>query len=305
MLPRFFAPSAVAFILVSVSSACSVRQMATNSVADTLAASGGATFASEEDPDLAGDALPFGLKATEAVLHDVPRHRGLLLAAASGFTRYAYGWVQLEGDLAAAQDLEKATGLHARARRLYLRAVDYGLQGLEVDLPRLREGLRRDPAAALAVAPRRDAPLLCWTGTAWGLAIALAVDDAEMTANQPVAAALVRRALELDDAYEGGVAHDFFIAYEAGRAGIGGSLEAARRHLERAVELSRGQRAFPYVVYAERASVGAQDKSEFQDMLGRALAVDVSRPTDFRLANLLAQKRARWLLSRTDELFVD
>jgi predicted anti-sigma-YlaC factor YlaD len=51
--------------------------------------------------------------------------------------------------------------------------------------------------------------------------------------------------------------------------------------------------------------VSRQDKQEFQALLEQALAVDVSKPTDYRLANLLAQRRARWLLSRTDELFVE
>ena len=57
--------------------------------------------------------------------------------------------------------------------------------------------------------------------------------------------------------------------------------------------------------FAESASVGQQNKREFKALLEQALAVDVSKPSDYRLANVLAQKRARWLLSRTDELFVE
>jgi predicted anti-sigma-YlaC factor YlaD len=59
------------------------------------------------------------------------------------------------------------------------------------------------------------------------------------------------------------------------------------------------------VSFAENASVSRQDKQAFKALLEQALAVDVSKPTDYRLANLLAQRRARWLLSRTDELFVE
>ncbi len=52
-------------------------------------------------------------------------------------------------------------------------------------------------------------------------------------------------------------------------------------------------------------SVAKQDKAQFKEMLEKALAIDVSRPDDQRLANLLAQKRARWQLGRVDELFIE
>lgn len=38
-------------------------------------------------------------------------------------------------------------------------------------------------------------------------------------------------------------------------------------------------------------------------MLDKALAVDVNAEPEWRVLNLVVQKRARWLLSRTDKLF--
>ena len=40
-------------------------------------------------------------------------------------------------------------------------------------------------------------------------------------------------------------------------------------------------------------------------MLGQALAVDVDARPQYRLANLVMQRRARWLLARTDELIAE
>ena len=48
-----------------------------------------------------------------------------------------------------------------------------------------------------------------------------------------------------------------------------------------------------------------QDRAQFREMLEQALAVDASRKDAQRLANLLAQKRARFQLGRVDELFVE
>jgi predicted anti-sigma-YlaC factor YlaD len=293
-----------AFVLAAVLPGCSLRSIAVNSLGNALAR-GGSNFASDDDPDLVGQAVPFGLKTMEGLLLEAPRHRGLLLATASGFTQYAYGWVQLEADLGEAQDLAKATAMRDRARRLYLRALDYGLRGLEVDFPGLRERLRRDPEAALARMKKEHVPLLYWTAAAWGAAIALKVNDSELSADQKLAEALARRALALDETWDAGTIHDFFIAYEAGRASVGGSIERAREHFERALRIANGRRAFPYVTFAESASVGRQNRQEFKALLEQALSLDASRPSDYRLANVLAQKRARWLLSRADELFVE
>ncbi len=284
--------------------ACSLRRLAVNSLGNALA-QGGTSYASDDDPELVAEATPFALKTMEALLDESPRHRGLLYATASGFTKYGYAFVQQEGDFVESQDLARATHLRNRARRLYLRALDYGLRGLEVDFPGFRERLRTDAASALARTRTKHVPLLFWTANAWGAAIALAKDDAELTADQASAEALMRRALALDESYEHGSGHDFFIVYEGGRSSVGGSLASAREHLEKSVALSRGARAAPYVAFAETVSVASQDRGEFETMLNKALAVDPDGVKDLRLSNRIYQSRARWLLGRADELFVE
>lgn len=283
---------------------CSLRRLAVNAAGNALA-SGGAGWASDDDPELVREALPFALKTMESLLAESPRHTGLLLGACSGFTQYSYAYVQSEADYVEAADLAAATAMRARAQKLYLRARDYGLRGLEVDYPGVGQALLRDPAAAEVVRDRQAVGLLYWTGMAWGAAISLQKDNAELVADLPVAAALVRRALTLDERFGGGAGHDFFIAYEGGRpAAAGGSVERARTAFERAVELSGGRRAAPYVAFAETVCVGTQDRAEFERLLKGALAIDVRTPGPDRLANLLAQRRARWLLGRIDELFI-
>lgn len=291
-------------LLALALSGCSLKTMAINAMGDALASSG-STYASDDDPELVWQAVPFGLKTIESLLAQSPRHKGLLLAAASGFTQYAYGSIQQEADCVEAQDLARATALRSRARKLYLRAMNYGFRGLEVDLPGFRDRLRTDPGQALAKAHKQHVPFLYWTTNAWGAAIAISKDNAELTADQSLAEALMRRALALDEGFEYGSIHDFFIAYEGGRASVGGSLSEARKHLERSLALSHGSRASPLVTFAETVSVATQNKNEFKSMLDEALAVDPDKVLELRLANLTAQKRARWLLARIDELFVE
>ena len=302
--PNALPPLACGLALVLLLPGCSVRSLAVNKIGDALAETG-QNFASDEDPELVGDAIPFGLKTMEGLLESSPKHEGLLLAASSGFVQYAYGWVQMEADFVEASDLSRATELRERARKLFLRARGYGLRGLEVDFPGLGEALARDPKAALARTKKEHVPLLYWTAMGWAGAMALKVNDSDLSADQPIVEALARRALELEPCWSLGSIHEFFVSWEAGRSSIGGSVDRARDHYEKALACAQGRRAFPYLTYAESVSVAKQDKAQFQEMLEKALAIDVSRPDDQRLANLLAQKRARWQLGRLDELFVE
>jgi len=85
----------------------------------------------------------------------------------------------------------------------------------------------------------------------------------------------------------------------------GDPVERSRRHFARAMELSGGQEAAPLLALAEAVSVPQQRRAEFEALLKQALQIDSAQASALRLANLVAQRRARWLLSRTDHLFTD
>jgi len=84
---------------------------------------------------------------------------------------------------------------------------------------------------------------------------------------------------------------------------MGGSVERARAHFERAVALQGGLSAGPYVALALGVAVPGQDRPEFERLLHLALAIDPERDRSNRLANLITQRRARRLLEKADELF--
>lgn len=286
-------------------SGCSLlRRSALNQVANAVASTG-TTFASDEDPDLIQAAAPFSLKLMESLLAETPRHQGLLLAAASGFTQYAFAFVQEEADELEARDLNAAEVMRARARRLYLRAHTYGLRGLEVEHPGFPHALLANPRAAVHAATEADVPLLYWTATAWAAAISLSKDDPELIAQIPVMEALIDRALELDESYGRGAIHTFLVTYEMSRQGAPGDPAArARKHYERALALSEGKDAAALVALAEGVAVRQQDVKEFESLLNRALAVNPDANPETRLLNLVMQRRARWLLSQKAELFL-
>ncbi|MGO9022275.1 MAG: TRAP transporter TatT component family protein [Syntrophobacteraceae bacterium] len=292
-------------ILVLVLAGCSLNKFAVDRLGNALAESS-SIYAADDDPDLVGAALPFGLKTIESLLAQSPHHKGLLLAATSGFTQYAYAFVQTEADLIEDTDIIRAISLRERALRLYRRGLGYGIRGLEEIQPGFVVLLGSDSGKALAVTGKQDVPLLFWTAAAWGAAISLDKTNPALSVDLPRVEALIQRAVELDESFGSGMIYDFMIVYEGGRpAAAGGSIDRARQSLARAIKLSGGRRAAPLVSFAETVDVALQDRVEFKELLDRALAINTDDAPDQRLSNIIAQRRARWLLSRMDRLFID
>ena len=313
-LPSFSSPRgggtlrrALALLLIALtafSTSCSMKRMVANGVGNALS-SGPDVFGTDEDPELVRDALPFGLKSMESLLLTVPRHRGLLLTVCKGFTEYAAAFVQMEADRIEVGDYARANEMRERALKLYLRARDYGLRGLALRNKGIGQQLERDPVAASARIPLKDMPMLFWTAAAWGSAISLGKDRAELLADLPAVRALMERGLALDESYDRGAIHEAMIILQALPPAMGGSPDSARAHFERAVALSNGERASPYVPMAQSVSVMTQNRAEFDRLLHQALAVDPNRDPAQRLATIVIQRRARMLLEREDDLFLD
>lgn len=296
----FFATAALAPLL---GPACSVKRLAVGGLASSLGGSA-VVFSSDDDPELVRDALPFVLKTIEVLLYEAPRNEELLLAACSTFTQYAVGFIAYEAERIEDEDYYAAEALRERSFRMLIRARNYGLRALEVRHPGIGAELPVHPRAAAARLAADEVAIAYWTAAAWGQAIVLALDRPEIAADLEVVRALLERGLELDEDFDRGALHEALISFEAIEM-IGGSPDKARAHFERAVALSGGLRASPYVTYAEAFAVATQDRAGFVRLLDTALAVDVDADPVARLNNRIQQRRARWLLDRADDLFLE
>lgn len=296
-------PILLTLIISSTFAACSIRQLAVNSIADAVGSESD-LFSSDEDPEFIKDAVPFGLKLYEALLKENPKHRKLLLSAAAGFTQYAYAFVQFESELLRDSDPDRSGELKVRAKKMFLRARGYGVRLLELDHPGFFDRLSEDPAQAVSTLKVADIPAVYWVGASWASAIAVS-KDLDLIPGLHIVDKLMNRALELDPDYGNGALHEFFIVFDGSRSeAMGGSHHRARSHFTRAIELTGGLKAGPYVALAENVSVGAQDIKEFRALLNQALAIDIDAAPALRLENILSQRRARWLLARADDLFL-
>jgi predicted anti-sigma-YlaC factor YlaD len=301
--PAKFSP-----LLALALAACSPKTYALRQVADAISSTGaGSALARDDDPDLIREAVPFALKMMESLADRLPDHLPLRLGMARGFTQYGYAFVQQDAD--ESPDPERAKALRERAARLYLRARAYGFDGLRMARGVTEDQLRgKEPARTLALSrtSREDVPLLYWTMAAWGSAMSQRKTDLELVGDVPAVAAMLDRALALDEAYALGALHEFAISFDPARP-EGTTPERQRAHFARARELQRGKKISALVTYAESVAGPAQDRKTFEALLREALRFDVDAPQarEERLENKIAQRRARFLLTHESDILSD
>ena len=296
-------------ILIVFFGSCSIQKMAVNAVADALGGggTGGSSLTSDNDPELVGEALPFALKMYEILLEQTPEHTGLLLTTGMGFIMYSNAYVQSPADMLPVYAFEEQQEEYTRAKNLYLRGRNYIFKALEIKHPGFHEAIeKKELETFISRINGEDVDYLYWGAAGWFAAIAINVFDLELTFQIPMAKAMMDRAYEIDPDYGEGTIDDFYILYYASLPpDLGGSEEKAREHFRRAVELSNGRNASPYVSLATTLSIQNQDLEEFENLLKTALAIDVDKDPETRLMNVIMQDKAEWLLEHKEDFFIE
>lgn len=288
--------------------ACSLKKLALNQVAAALTGGGASTvFTGDNDPELVGDALPFAIKMYESLLTANPRHLGLRLQTGSLYIMYANAFLQTPAAMLPEAEYQKKEFGYQRAKNLYLRGRDIILVGLEDEHPGFCASLdKKNFAKALERTTRKDAPLLYWAGAGWLGAYAIDPFDMDLGMTLPAAAALIERVYRLDNDFASGALHEFYILYYGSLPEyMGGSLKKARDHFAKALVVSGGRSATPYLSLATTVTIKEQNLAEFRKLLNEALAIDPEADPENRLVNVLNQRKAQWLLEHADDFFVE
>jgi len=295
-------------LAVAVLSSCSLNRLAVRAVAGMLGGSGESTvFTGDDDPELVGDALPLALKIYESLLASDPANASLALSTGQAFTMYGFAFVQAPADLLPDSEIDQKLAATARAKKLFLRAREYAMRAMELRRKGFRAAVEKgNTAAALALAKPADIDYLYWLGASWLAAFSADPFDMKLLVALPVPQALLEQVLAWNDGYGDGAVHDLFITFYASvPAELGGSEKRARNHFARAVALSRGLSAGPYLSLASSVSVKNQDAREFRELLGKALAIDVDAEPKNRLQNVISQRKARVMLERIGDYFLE
>jgi predicted anti-sigma-YlaC factor YlaD len=296
------------FLLLTTAS-CSIKKFALKKAADALTGEAGSSnvFLTDNDPELVGDALPFTIKMYESLMASIPEHYGLRLQTGILCIMYSKVYIQAPAEQLPDLEFDKKEFMLNRAKNLYLRGRDTVLEALEMKYSGFLENLQAEQyGRALSNVDVKDVPALYWASAGWVAAFSIDPFDMKLGITLPQAEAIMKKVLELDEDFNNGSVHDFFILYYGSIPDyMGGSPKKAREHFKKAVKLSQGRSASPYLSLASTVSVKEQNSKEFKALLQQALQID---PDDFpalRLQNTIHQRKAKWMLEHMEDYFVE
>ena len=278
-------------IVVTLPAACGTSKTLTVASTATLLEDVAKASFKQSDLKLVREGMPSYLMLIDGMVEAVPENKQLLITAAQSYASYASGFIQDE-------DKAYALTLYAKARSYALRALEQN--GFKNPLSRpfddFEDGLQK--------MAKKDLPYLFWAASCWGGWISLNQGSMEAMAELPRVVAMMKRVLELDEAFYYGGAHLFMGILEASTPRVaGGDLNLARDHFLKAIELGEGKFLMAKVYFADYYAKKAFDRELFiatlEDVLGTPADIEV----ELTLLNSVAHSKARKLIAEADDYF--
>ncbi len=271
--------------------ACSTRQMMLR-MASPLFEGQYLALSEESDPILAKSAIPTSLKMLEGLIKSDPDNQALHIKLAEGFCSYAFSFVEEDDPV--------------RASKLYLRGRDYATRALQLNgAPENLLAMKPDEfRQAMGEMDENALPGVFWMGQCWANWLRLNLMNLEAFVVVPKVEAAMQKTLKWDETYHYAGPHLFFGGFYGSRpALLGGDSEKARKHFERAMELTQNKFLIIPMMYARTVAIQTQDKDLFKKLLNQVLDAPSDILPEQRLANEIAKLKARKLLEDADDYF--
>lgn len=254
--------------------------------ADTLSSA----ILNQEDPVLVERGLPAYLLLVDGFIHESPENEDLLAAGAQLYALYG----------------SRFESARERQARVTARAREYGQRAMCLAHEPACEwdGLGYDAfVAELDEVDDGDVDYLYSYAVGWLSHLDATSEDWTAVAELPWVDAAMTRALELEPTYEQGAIHAYLGILNVLRPpALGGEPEVAKRHFERAIELSDGRDLSVKVEYARRYARLMFNQELHDQLLEEVLEAPAEAP-GFTLFNVLAKREARQLLASSEEYF--
>ncbi len=217
---------------------------------------------------------------------------------------YAFGVIMEESDRLIDEDYSSGLTGYKKANLIFKEAKSLGLSNLNETYPGFNDWLKGQSEINFT---DEDVFDLYWLAAAYGGAIKSSRGNPFELVNLPIVGKLLKKALALDPDWGEGALYAAMMSYTSTRSDLTGDalVDSVTAYFEKAVEASDSLDAGPFMSFAETIDKPMQNKAGFVKNLNYVLALDVNKNPKFELSNLIAQKRAKWLLSKTDEYFLE
>jgi len=118
---------------------------------------------------------------------------------------------------------------------------------------------------------------------------------------------LLEKAIDLDSKWGRGALFSAMMSYTSARPDLFGQnhIDSVTYYFDRAISESDSLDAGVFVSYAELIDKKFQKKAAFEKKLKYVLKMNINEDSYFRLTNIIAQERAKWLLSKKSDYFLE
>ena len=217
---------------------------------------------------------------------------------------YGFGVLLEESDRILDHDYNLGVKKSQEAHIVFSDAKKVGNSILIISYPKLDSWLSGETDLQFKI---NDVSDLYWLAAAYGGAIKSSRGNPFDVVKLPVVKKLLITAIALDPKWGKGALYSAMMSYTSSRPDLSSDMlkDSANYYFNKAVSVSDSLDASPFMTYAESIHKPFQNRAGYINKLNFVINMDVKKNTQFELSNIIAQKRAKWLLSKTNETFLE
>ena len=232
-----------------------------------------------------------------------PTNSEYLFQAQKLLTQYGYAFQLEEAERYLYKNISLSKKAYENASKSFVKAVEFGKENLRISYPEIDKWLL-NPENKKFIFNTEHVANLYWTAASIGGLIKSSKGSPETIVLFPQIGFLLKQALEINPAWDNGTIYTALISYTMSEYPLTDEKKKnVKTYFDEVIKYSEGTSAAPYVTYAESVSVKNQDREEFIYLLNQALVISYTENDELNFENHISQSRAKWLLSRIDELF--
>ena len=218
---------------------------------------------------------------------------------------YAYGILMEKGDMLLDDDYQKSLKYYQKSNMIFKEAKYSSINLLSTRYPKFEEWLRNDYDITFHEEDIQD---LYWLAAALGGTIQSSRGaDPFALVYIPTIGKLLETAINLNQEWGNGKLYSAMMSYTTVRPDLNRDIldDSLNFYFEKAVKYSDSLDASIFVSYAESVHKPKQEKKEYIEKLNFVIEMDLEKGSQYEINNIISKRRARWLLSKTEDYFLE
>ena len=217
---------------------------------------------------------------------------------------YGFGIIMEHADRLIDVDYSSALDKYKKANIIFKDARDSGISILNDRYSNFKDWIRGVVELQFT---NNDIIDLYWLAAAYGGAISSSRGDPFELIHLPKVGRILRKCIELDPEWNNGAVYSAMMSFTSTRTDISEDLlrDSVDFYFNKAILYSDSLDAGPFLAYAESIHKTYQERKEFEDKLNYVIDMKTKSRSRYELPNLIAKNRAEWLLSKTDDYFLE